>query len=78
MDWDQANVALAPLWEVLGYVPELSLKQAQRPPDEILTEHQQRTEGESGYRLMDEKQKLATQPFKGEFLPEASQKKNLP
>ena len=50
IDWDQANAILAPLWERLGYTPDLVVKRQFRNPKVILEEFRE-----------EEKQKAAAQ-----------------
>jgi hypothetical protein len=57
IDWSEANKILAPLWERLGYVPELIVRREFRNPKEILSEFREerkQAEAEKRKRLREE------------------------
>ena len=60
IDWEKANVALAPLWEKLGYTPNLVVRREFRNPKVILEEfHEEErlAEQEKQKRLFEEQKK---------------------
>jgi hypothetical protein len=64
IDWDEANKILAPLWDRLGYAPDLVVRRAFRNPSEILEklrEEQKQAETESFERLLSENEKKSVQ-----------------
>lgn len=66
IDWDEANVVLAPLWERLGYVPALVVQRKLRDPQVILAEfrsEQRRLDTACGQPLPPERE--ATERFQG-------------
>jgi hypothetical protein len=60
IDWDEANKILAPLWDRLGYAPDLVVRRAFRNPREVLEdfrEEQKQAEIERCERLRAEHEK---------------------
>lgn len=61
IDWDEANVVLAPLWERLGYVPDLVVQRKLRDPQIILAEFRQEQEEQDRMRMQQIKQERERQ-----------------
>ena len=61
IDWDEANVVLAPLWKRLGYVPELVVQRKLRDPQVILDEFRQEQQKKDQTRMQQIKQEREAQ-----------------
>ena len=61
IDWDEANVVLAPLWERLGYVPELVVQRKLRDSQIILDEFREKQQQQDHSRLQQIKQERERQ-----------------
>ena len=61
IDWDEANVVLAPLWERLGYVPELVVQRKLRDSQIILDEFREEQQQQDHSRLQQIKQERERQ-----------------
>ncbi len=61
IDWEEANVVLAPLWKRLGYVPELVVERKLRDPQVILEEFRTEQQRQDQTRMQQIKQEREAQ-----------------